>query len=73
MPNKTNKHTHKMTTLEAIQMNIHDVRTQLNKLRSVVPSDELQKLHIDCNIEALLEELAELKFSLDCEIKKLSK
>jgi hypothetical protein len=62
-----------MTTLEAIQMNIHDVKTQLNKSRSVIPADELQKLHIDCNIEALLEELNDLKFSLDCEIKKLSK
>jgi len=62
-----------MTQIEQIQMNIHEVKIQLAQARRVIPTDEMQKLFKESNIESLLEELKELNFSLECAIANESK
>ena len=62
-----------MTQIQSIQENIHYTKVQLNKYRSVIIKDELQRLHIEAAIEATLQELKDLNFCLECAIKQASK
>ena len=62
-----------MKTIEALQMNIHEVKLQLNKARRVICADELQKAQAQGNIDYCLSELLDLKFSLQCAINQESK
>ena len=59
-----------MTQVESVQQNIHHSKTELNKARRVICKDELQKLHVEGTIEFYLNELKDLKFSLDCAVKQ---
>lgn len=59
-----------MTQVQAIQMNIHDAKTELNKARRVICKDEIEKLHIQGTIDFYRKELNDLKFSLDCAVKQ---
>ena len=59
-----------MTQIESIQMNIHYLRIELNKVCRVVCNNEIQKLHIQSTIDFYVNELKDLKFSLDCAIKQ---
>jgi len=59
-----------MTQIEAIQMNIHAAKVELNKARRVICKDELQKLHVQGAIDFYLNELKDLKFSLNCAVKQ---
>ena len=61
-----------MTQVEAIQVNIHYFRTELNKARRVVCMDEIQKLQNQGTIDFYLIQLNDLTFSLNCAIKQNS-
>jgi hypothetical protein len=59
-----------MRTSESIQMNIHECKLALARNYNVVPSNAIEKLHIDSNIEHYKKELEKLNESLKLEINK---
>ncbi len=61
-----------MNQIQSIQMNIHYTKIELNKARKVICNNEIDKMFIESSIQYYLNELKELKFSLNCAIKQLS-
>jgi hypothetical protein len=53
-----------MTQIEAIQMNIHKIKLDLNKARKLKSDDYLEKMTIDSTIENYLQLLTNLRYSL---------
>lgn len=62
-----------MTQEQSIRFNIHFTKLKLNEARNVVCIDEIQKLHINSAIEFYIEELKDLKISLNNLISQQSK
>lgn len=54
-----------MTQEQSIRFNIHVAKLKLNEARNVICIDEIQKLHINSAIEFYIEELKDLKISLN--------
>jgi hypothetical protein len=62
-----------MTTFEALQQEIHNVKVKLNRARSIEARNEIEELRLNATIDNYLEELKDLNECLALEVKRLSK
>ena len=55
-----------MTQVESIRQNIHGAKLAISAARKIVCKSGIQKLHVESYIEYHLNQLKELRFSLNC-------
>lgn len=61
-----------MTTTESLRMYIHATKVELSKYKSIKTTNAIENMHIEYGIDALKNQLQDLKYSYSQAIKSQS-